>query len=75
MCGRRYISEYCEIAPCQEVRAVVAQRAEVEAVLAAVGLHAAIPEVVRGQVAAAVVVGARLPLTNTDSTSETLEAV
>lgn len=54
----------------QEVRAIVAQRAEVEAVRVAVGLHAAILEVVRGQVAAAA--EARPPSTNTDSTSEIL---
>lgn len=58
--------------PCQEVRAVVAQRAEVAAVHAAVELHAAILEVVRGQVAAAAEAEARLPLTNIGSTSETL---
>lgn len=57
---------------CQEARAAVAQRVEVAAVRAAVGLHAAILEVVRDQVAAAVVVEARPQLTNTDSTSETL---
>lgn len=58
--------------PCQEARAVVALRAEVAAVRAAVGHHAAILEAVRGQVAAAVAAEARPPLINTDSTSETL---
>lgn len=57
---------------CREARAAVGQRAEVEAVRAAVGLHAAILEVVRGRVAAAVAAEARPQLTNTDSTSETL---
>lgn len=56
--------------PCQEARAVVAQRAEVAAVRAAVELHAATLEVIRAQVEAVVAAEARLPLTNIDSTSE-----
>lgn len=57
---------------CQEARVVVAQRAEVTAVRAAVGLHAAILEVVRRQVEAAVAVEARPQSTNIDSTLEIL---
>jgi hypothetical protein len=74
MCGRRRITEFSETAPCQEARAVVALRAEVAAVRAAVGHHAAILEAVRGQVAAAVAAGARHRSINTGSMSETLEA-
>lgn len=57
--------------PCQEVRAVVAQRAEVAAVRAAVELHAATLEVIRAQVEAVVAAEARPPLTNIGSMSET----
>lgn len=62
---------YCS-APCQEARAVVALRAEVAAVRAAVGHHAAILEAVRDQVAATVAAEARPRSINTGSTSETL---
>lgn len=62
---------YCS-AQCQEARAVAALRAEVAAVRAAVGHHAAILEAVRGQVAAAVAAGARHQSINTGSMSETL---
>jgi len=75
MCGRKHISEFCETAPCQEVRAVAALRAEVAAVRAVVGRHAAILEAVRGQVAAVVEAEARHRSINTGSTSETSEAV
>lgn len=62
----------CHSEPCREVRAVVDQRVEVEAVRAAVELHAAILEVVRDQLIAGAEAEARRLLTNTDSTSETL---
>jgi len=62
----------CYSESCQEVRAAVAQRAEVAAVHAAIELHAVILEVVRGQVVAVAAAGARPQLINIDSTSETL---
>lgn len=56
---------------CQEVRAVAARRVGVAAVREVVELREAILEVVRAQVIAEAAAEARLPSTNTDSTSET----
>jgi len=74
MCCKKPV-EFSLTEPWQEVRAAVAQRAEVAAVHAAVELHAAILEVIQGQVAAAAAAEARPQSTNTGSTLETSEAV